>query len=111
MRKDFLALTFAGLLVGGCAGTNTTLTKELGPTPQEQILALKAEHARCDEYGRRVAQERDQLAVELASARQELQATRDAVTASERARLEAEQRIEALRRDMAQQAVKPATRR
>ena len=111
MRNGFVALTFAGLLAVGCAGTNTTLARELGPTPQEQILALKAERARCDEDGRKVAQERDRLAVELAAARQELQATRDVVTQSERARLEAEQRIEALRRDLAQQGVKPATRR
>jgi hypothetical protein len=65
MRKTFVVAGLA-LLAGACAGTATTLKRELGPTPQQQIEELKAENAQCRE--RRAELERQLEALRRAAA-------------------------------------------
>ena len=48
MRRTFVTAGLALLLVA-CGSAATTLKRELGPTPQEQIADLKAQNAQCEE--------------------------------------------------------------
>jgi hypothetical protein len=48
MRKTFVTAALA-LVATACSSTATTLKRELGPTPQEQIAELKAQNAQCEE--------------------------------------------------------------
>ena len=60
MRRTFVAAALA-LLAVGCSSTATTLRKELGPTPQQQIAELEQRLEQCEQRRAAAETERDDL--------------------------------------------------